>query len=106
MFVPSKYNPGINHASSIYTQTQQEVQDIAYAIKEVNAVAGKPLFNAVLLCQPSQFTLIEKVWADSFSGVCEYVFIALKPQHKKGKHTIPGCYFGGGGEEGVGTFMN
>ena len=58
----------------MYTQTQQEVQDIAYAIKEVNAVAGKPLFNAVLLCQPSQFTLMENVWADSFSGVCEYVY--------------------------------
>ena len=69
-----------------FIQDKEIVQDIAYAIKAVNVFSGKGLYNAILPCQSSSVMEVDKKWRDSFSGVCEYIFIARKPLPKKGIH--------------------
>ena len=72
----------------VCTQNTEDIQDIAYAVKEVNAVSRKPLYNAVLLYQSSILNEAENLWKDSFKGVSEYLIIAVKAQPKEGKYVI------------------
>lgn len=59
------------------------MENIAYTLKEINAVGGKSLYNAVALCLPSEMNSVESTWREAFDNT-EYMFIANKGCTKTG----------------------
>jgi hypothetical protein len=53
------------------------VENIAYTLKEINAVGSKSLYNAAVICPPSIMSYVKEVWDNAFE-YSELFFI-----HKK-----------------------
>ena len=58
----------------------------------MNTVAGKTLYNAVLLCQSAHFKEQYEQWESSFSGAWELMFYSQKMLPQKGVLNIAKVY--------------
>ena len=58
-------------------------ENVAYTIKEINAVGGKTVYNAAITCPPSIVTTVQDTWNKAFES-SELLFVCDKTKKKKG----------------------
>ena len=49
---------------------KEDVESLAYTIKEINAVTGLGLYTASVVCFPKTVPLVQEVWMDQ--GLCQH----------------------------------
>ena len=67
----------------ILQENKEEVDDISYTLKEINAIGGKTNYNVVAICIPDNMHIVKAAWEKAFDW-SEYLFIADKSYTNRG----------------------
>ena len=62
--------------------SREHIENVAYTIKEVNAVVRKTLFRAVAICPPNLMSSVKDVWEKAVEN-CECVLQRTTPARRK-----------------------
>ena len=65
---------------------KEDVESLAYTIKEINAVTGLGLYTASVVCFPKTVPLVQEVWTKAFVNTVNlYITNASLPRSRQSK---------------------
>ena len=67
----------------ILQENKEEVDDISYTLKEINAIGGKTNYNVVAICIPDNMHIVKAAWGKAFDR-SECLFMADKSCTNRG----------------------